>query len=99
MYNRAHSTHMLTIRLSRGGAKKRPYYRIVVAEKSFSRDGRFIERLGASNPMASGNESAFTIDMLRYLHWCEQGAQPSATVKRLVRAHQRSVTGATSPNS
>lgn len=80
---------MLSIRLARGGAKKRPYYNIVVAEKSFSRDGRFIEKLGASNPMAAGKEKPFTLDMERYAHWVGQGAQPTPTVKRLVRAHQR----------
>ena len=80
---------MLSIRLSRGGAKKRPYYRIVVAEKSFSRDGKFIEVIGTSNPMAAGQEPPLTLKLERYEHWCAQGAQPSLCVKRLWRQYRR----------
>ena len=80
---------MLSIRLSRGGAKKRPYYRIVVAEKSFSRDGRFLEVIGTSNPMASGAEPELTLKLDRYDYWCGQGAKPSLCVKRLHRQFRR----------
>lgn len=86
---------MLSIRLARGGAKKRPYYNIVVAEKSFSRDGRFLEKIGASNPMAAGEERPLTLNMERYAHWLERGASPTLTVKRLVRTHQRLAAAAT----
>ena len=81
---------MVSIRLSRCGAKKRPYYRIVVAEKSAARDGRFIEVIGTSNPMAAGKEPPLTLKMERYVHWCGQGAQPSLCVKKLVRQFRRS---------
>jgi small subunit ribosomal protein S16 len=84
---------MLRIRLARGGAKKRPYYHIVVAEKPFARDGRFVERLGASNPTASGKSVVFSIDMPRYERWIAQGAQPTLTVQRLIRAKLRADAG------
>lgn len=80
---------MLCIRLSRGGAKKRPFYRIVVAEKSRSRDGRFVEVVGTSNPMASGMESELTLKLARYEYWRAQGAQPSPSVRRLCRQFRR----------
>lgn len=80
---------MLSIRLARGGAKKRPYYNIVVAEKSFACGGRFIERLGATNPFAKEDKDAITLKMERYAHWQQHGAQPTETVKRLVRAYRR----------
>ena len=80
---------MLTIRLARGGAKKRPYYRIVVAESSFSRDGRFVEQIGFSNPMATGKEDTFRLDRARYDYWHRCGAQPTDTVKRLIRQNNR----------
>ena len=76
---------MLSIRLARGGAKKRPFYRIVVAERSRARDGRYIEVIGTSNPMASGGEQALTLKKDRYEYWCGQGAQPSLCVKKLHR--------------
>ena len=80
---------MLSIRLARGGAKKRPYYNIVVAEKSFARDGRFIERLGAADPAIKGEEGAVILKMERYQHWFQRGAKPTETVKRWVRAYHR----------
>lgn len=80
---------MLSIRLSRGGAKNRPYYRIVVAEKANARDGRFLEVIGASNPMAAGKEPSLKFKADRYEYWCGQGAQPSLCVKRLYRQHKR----------
>ncbi|MDM5147378.1 30S ribosomal protein S16 [Candidatus Persebacteraceae bacterium Df01] len=80
---------MLTIRLARGGAKKRPFYHIVVAEKTSPRDGRFVERLGFSNPQASGNAQPINISMERFEHWTKAGAKPSPTVSRLVRQAKR----------
>lgn len=79
---------MVVIRLSRGGAKKRPFYHIVVAEKARSRDGRFIERVGYFNPIASGKELRLTIDLDRMTHWISNGAQASARVKSLIKQHK-----------
>lgn len=80
---------MLVIRLSRGGAKKRPFYHVVVADRRRSRDGRFVERIGFANPVASGKAESVRINMERFAHWVGVGAQPSATVARLVRDVRR----------
>ena len=74
---------MVVIRLARGGAKKRPFYNIVVADSRERRDGRFIERVGFYNPMAAGGEQPLRVAMDRMTHWVGVGAQPSPTVKRL----------------
>ncbi len=76
---------MVVIRLSRGGSKARPFYNIVVADKRNRRDGRFIERLGFYNPLASGQAEALRIAQDRLSHWLSVGAQPSDTVKRLMK--------------
>ena len=76
---------MVVIRLSRGGAKARPFYNIVVADKRNRRDGRFIERLGFYNPLARGGEEPLRIAMDRLNHWVGVGAQPSETVERLMK--------------
>jgi small subunit ribosomal protein S16 len=76
---------MVVIRLSRTGAKKRPFYHIVVADKRRSRDGRFIEQLGYFNPIATGKEVKLTFDLARAEHWISQGAQPSDRVKHLMK--------------
>ena len=76
---------MVTIRLARGGAKKRPFYHIVVADSRRSRDGRFIERLGFFNPVASGSAEVLKLDLERAQHWVDHGAQPSDRVKSLMR--------------
>lgn len=76
---------MVTIRLSRGGAKKRPFYQVVVADSRNSRDGRFIERLGFYNPIASGQEVPLQLDMERVEYWLNNGAQPSDRVRSLIR--------------
>ncbi len=75
---------MVVIRLARGGAKKRPFYNIVVADSRERRDGRFIERVGFYNPVASGGEEALRVVMDRVTHWAGVGAQLSPTVARLV---------------
>ena len=77
---------MVVIRLARGGAKKRPFYRVVVADQRSPRDGRFIERLGFFNPVATGNEEKIRIDMERADYWLGQGAQPSTRVKTLIKS-------------
>ena len=76
---------MVTIRLQRGGAKKRPFYQIVVADSRFSRDGRFIEKVGFFNPIASGQEEKLRSDLPRVEHWLGQGAGLSDRVAKLVK--------------
>ena len=76
---------MVVIRLSRGGSKKRPFYNIVVAEQKNRRDGRFLERVGFYNPLASGNAETLRLSLDRLNHWVSNGAQPSEAVTRLVR--------------
>ncbi|MGQ9685191.1 MAG: 30S ribosomal protein S16 [Thiobacillaceae bacterium] len=76
---------MVTIRLARGGAKKRPFYNIVVADSRCRRDGRFIERIGFYNPVAAQNEEALRVNRERLAYWQSVGAQVSDTVARLVR--------------
>lgn len=79
---------MVVIRLSRGGAKKRPFYHIVVADKRRSRDGRFIERLGYYNPIASGKDISIELNLERVNYWITNGAQASDRVKSLLKTHQ-----------
>lgn len=76
---------MVVIRLARGGAKARPFYSIVVADKRARRDGRFIERIGFYNPIAKGGEEPLRIAMDRLAYWRGVGAQPSETVARLIK--------------
>lgn len=72
----------LKIRLARGGAKKRPFYRIVVAESRFARDGRFVERIGSYNPMLSkDDEKRIVLDLERAKHWLSKGALPTDRVQ------------------
>jgi small subunit ribosomal protein S16 len=76
-----------TIRLSRGGSKKRPYYKIVVADSRSPRDGRFIERIGSYNPLlAKDDEKRVVLDVERAKHWVSVGAQPSDRVARFLDA-------------
>ena len=79
---------MVTIRLSRGGAKRRPFYHIVVTDSRNRRDGRYIERIGFFNPVATGGEERLKINVERATHWVGQGAQPSNRVKSLMKAYQ-----------
>ena len=76
---------MVTIRLSRGGAKKRPFYHVVVTDSRNRRDGRYIERLGFYNPLARGQEEPLRVDLARFQYWRERGAQPSLRVAQLVK--------------
>ena len=77
---------MVTIRLSRSGAKKRPFYHIVVTDSRNRRDGRYLERLGFYNPVArSENEESLRIDTDRVDHWVKQGAQTSERVAKLLK--------------
>ena len=76
---------MVVIRLSRGGSKKRPFYNIVVAPKAERRDGRFIERVGFYNPVASGQAETLRVAFDRVEYWAGVGAQLSPTVDRLVK--------------
>lgn len=76
---------MVTIRLARGGSKKRPFYNIVVTDSRNRRDGRFIERIGFYNPMASGNAEQMRVNNERLAYWTGVGAQLSDTVARITR--------------
>ncbi|MEW8560696.1 MAG: 30S ribosomal protein S16, partial [Candidatus Thiodiazotropha sp.] len=73
------------IRLSRTGAKKRPFYHIVVTDSRNARDGRYIERLGFFNPVAVGGEDGLRIDQTRVEHWISKGAKPSERVAALLK--------------
>lgn len=84
---------MLAIRLSRGGAKRRPFYQIVVADKRSPRDGRYIERLGYFNPIAAGPELRLNLDQPRIDHWLSQGAKPTDRVQRLLAEAQQHESG------
>lgn len=75
---------MVKIRLTRGGAKKRPFYHIVAADERRSRDGRFIERMGYFNPVAAGNDARLLLDLDRIDYWVSVGAQLSTRVRSLV---------------
>ena len=75
---------MVIIRLARGGAKKRPFFNIVATDSRNRRDGRFIERIGFYNPVASGAAEIVRIAQDRLTHWTDNGAQLSPAVARLV---------------
>jgi small subunit ribosomal protein S16 len=76
---------MVTIRLSKGGAKKKPFYHIDVKDSRRSRDGRYIERLGYFNPGATGGEQRLVVDLERITHWKSEGAQTSERVANLIK--------------
>ncbi len=80
---------MVKIRLQRGGAKKRPFYHIVVTDMRNARDGRYIERLGFFNPVAIGGEVPLRLDVERVEYWQGQGAQLSERVTNLVKFFNR----------
>ncbi|PQA52218.1 30S ribosomal protein S16 [Amnimonas aquatica] len=81
---------MVTIRLARGGAKKRPFYSIVVTDSRSARDGRFIERVGFFNPVARGQEERLRLNLERLTYWVSNGAQTSDRVAQLVKEAQKS---------
>lgn len=74
---------MVVIRMARGGAKKRPFYRVVAADQRMPRDGRFIEQLGTFDPRVEKGSIKLAMD--RVEHWLKVGAQPSDTVKGLIK--------------
>ncbi|KTT39121.1 30S ribosomal protein S16 [Pseudomonas oryzihabitans] len=79
---------MVTIRLARGGSKKRPFYHLTVTNSRNARDGRFVERIGFFNPIASGAEIRLSVDQERANYWLAQGAQPSERVAQLLKSAQ-----------
>lgn len=81
---------MVTIRLARGGSKKRPFYHLTVANSRNARDGRFVERVGFFNPVASGSEMRLSVNQERVNYWLGQGAQPSERVASLLKESQAS---------
>ena len=75
----------VTLRLTRKGAKRRPFYRIVAADSRYPRDGRFLENLGTYDPKAKEPEDKVKLNMERIRYWLEEGAKPSNTVKSLLK--------------
>ena len=80
---------MVSIRLSRAGAKKLPFYHLVVTDSRNRRDGRYIERVGFFNPVGKAHEENLRIDVERVDYWISQGAQPSDRVASLLKAHRK----------
>ncbi|QWF70519.1 30S ribosomal protein S16 [Methylomonas paludis] len=76
---------MVSIRLSRGGSKNRPFYHVVVTDSRNSRDGRYIERVGFFNPLARGAEQRLVLDSERVQYWKSNGAQPTDRVAKLIK--------------
>lgn len=76
---------MVTIRLARGGSKKRPFYHLTVADSRKARNSRFIEQVGFFNPVARGNDERLRVDLDRVNYWIGQGAKPSERVAQLVK--------------
>jgi len=87
---------MVTIRLARGGSKKRPFYHITVADSQRSRNGRFVERVGFFNPIAQGADEKMRLDLDRIEFWIRQGAQPSERVASLIRRYRKAASATTS---
>ena len=85
---------MVTIRLARGGAKKRPFYSIVVSDQRRQPKGRFIERIGFFNPMATETEEKVRLDTSRVDYWISKGAQPSDRVASILKQVRREATTA-----
>lgn len=82
---------MVTIRLARGGSKKRPFYHLTVADSRRARNGAFIERVGFFNPVARGQEETLRVDQERVDYWVSQGAQPSDRVANLLKKNSAAV--------
>ena len=85
---------MVTIRFARGGSKKRPFYSIVVSDQRRQPRGRFIERVGFYNPMATGQEERLRLDSARVDYWISQGAQPSERVAGILKQVRREAAAA-----
>ena len=85
---------MVTIRFARGGSKKRPFYSIVVSDQRRQPRGRFIERVGFFNPMATGQEERLRLDSAGVDYWISQGAQPSARVAGILKQVRREAAAA-----
>jgi small subunit ribosomal protein S16 len=85
------------VRLTRVGSRKNPIWRVVVSDQRSPRDGRFIETIGHYNPQTE--PSTIVIDEERFQHWVARGAQPTNTVKQLVKAHSKGLAGGTSTSS
>jgi small subunit ribosomal protein S16 len=85
---------MVSIRLSRAGAKKRPFYHVVVTDSRNRRDGRYIERVGFFNPVGREHEENLRIDLERVDHWTAQGAKPSERVASLLKAQRKAAASA-----
>jgi len=79
---------MVVIRLARGGTVKRPFFHIVVTDRRNKRDGRYIERIGFFNPIATGGEERFRCDLGRFEYWLGQGAQQSERVADLLKQNK-----------
>ncbi|MDX1573559.1 MAG: 30S ribosomal protein S16 [Methylophaga sp.] len=80
---------MVTIRMTRSGAKKRPFYGIVVTDSRNKRDGSYIERIGFFNPIAKGQEESLRLDLDRVDHWVSKGAQTSERVAQLIKVARK----------
>lgn len=80
---------MVTIRLSRGGAKKQPFYHVVATDSRARRDGKYIERLGYYNPVAKGDSVPVKIDLERVDHWVSVGAQMSDRVRKILKDYRK----------
>ncbi len=79
---------MVTIRLARGGANKRPYYRIIVADRRRALTGNCIERIGFYNPLATDKEEKLRVDLARVQYWVSKGAKPTGRVAHLLKKHK-----------
>ena len=86
---RLKESNMVKIRLARRGAKKRPFYHIVIADQRCARDGRYIEHIGFFNPIAAGKDEPVRIDLSRVDHWLATGAQMTDRVRDLVREYRK----------
>ena len=85
---------MVSIRLSRAGAKKRPFYHLVVTDSRNRRDGRYIERVGFFNPVGTEKEENLRVDLERVDYWLSQGAKPSERVVTLLKASRKAAAAA-----
>lgn len=81
---------MVSIRLARSGANKRPFYHVVATDKRNKRDGRFLENMGYFNPIATGGETKFNLKLDRIEYWLSVGAQMSDRVEALVKEYKKS---------